>query len=176
MKSTYKAFLPMVAAVLALGAVSAAAQTTLPVKEDRAQLASDKSALQRQITRLEADEARLEFDTNSGRMSAESKDSYEVYRARHAVKAEEKQIAADKTAAFQMKAAKLQMKADKAALHRQVRRLELAEARLKADTREGKMAAESKDSTRVYQDGRIIKGEKKDIAADNAKLKTDQTK
>ena len=70
-------------------------------------------------------------------MSAMSKDAYEVYMGKQAVMGEAKDIVNDK-------AFSLQMKADKAALQRQIKRLEVAEARLKADKAEGKMAAESK--------------------------------
>ncbi len=150
-------------------AVAASVQPSPAVKEDQAQLKSDKAALHRQIKRLEADEARLKSDTASGKMSAESKDAYEVYQARQAIKGEKKDIAADK-------AASLQMRSDKTALHRQIKRLEAAEARPKADTEEGKMAAESKDAEKVYKDQQAIKGEKKDIAANKAKLNADQKK
>ena len=168
MKSIYKGCSPALAAAFAFAAITAFAQP-VTVKEDASQLKSDKAALQRQIKRIEADEARLKSDTASGRMSAESKDAYAVYQDWQAVKGEKKDIAADK-------AASLQMKSDKAALHRQIKRLESAEARLKADKAEGKMAAESKDSERVYKDQQAIKGEKKDIAADKAKLIADEKK
>lgn len=166
-KSIYKVCIPALAAAFAFAAVTATARPSLAVKEDAAQLKSDKAALERQIKRLDADEARLKSDTASGRMSAESKDAYEVYQDRQAVKGEKKDIAVDKVAS-------LQMKSDKAALHRQIKRLEAAEARLKADKAEGKMAAESKDSERVYKDQQAIKGEKKDIAADTTELNADQ--
>lgn len=161
--------LPGVAFAQGPKAPAVTAQPSLAVNEDAAQLKSDKAALQRQLKRLEADEARLKSDTASGRMSAESKDAWEVYQARQAVKGEKKDIAADK-------AVSLQMKSDKATLQRQIKRLEVAEARLKADTREGKMAAESKDAQKVYQDQQAIKGERKDFAADKAKLKVDEKK
>ncbi len=169
MKSIYKVFFSAVAAALAFAAVTAIAQPSQAVKEDQLQLKSDKAALQRQIKRLDADMARLKADTKEGKMSAESKDAYEVYRAKQAIKGEKKDIADDK-------AASLQMESDKAALQRQIKRLEAAEARLKADTKEGKMAAESKDSERVYKDKQAVKGEKKDIADDKAKLKADEKK
>ena len=47
---------------------------------------------------------------------------------------------------------------------------------MKADTKEGKMAAESKDAERVYKDQQNVKGEKKDIAGDKANLKAEQKK
>ena len=143
------------------------AQTSMASKEDAAQLKADKAALQRQLKRLDADEARLKSDTASGKMSAESKDAYEVYKTQEAVKGEKAAIAADKYGS-------LQMKADRAALHRQIKRLDAAEARLKADKKDGKMAAESKDSIQVYKDQQAIKGEKKDLATDKANIKADQ--
>lgn len=82
--------------------------------------------------------------------------------SKDAIKGEKKDIAADKQAS-------LQMQSDKAALQRQIKRLEVAEARLKAGTKEGKMAAESKDAENVYKDKQAIKGEKKDIATDQKK-------
>ena len=167
MKSISQSCMPVVAAAFACFAVTALAQSSPAVEEDAGQLTSDKAALQRQLKRVETDEARLEYDRNSGRMSAESKDAYEVYRDRQATKGEKKDIAADKTAS-------LQMKADKAALHRQIRRLEVAEARLKSDAASGKTAAESKDAERTYKDGQAIKGEKSAIVADKTKLKADQ--
>ena len=169
MKSIYRIGITAIAASIALSAVPAIATTFSPVKEDTAQLNADKSALQRQLRRLEGDETRLKEDTASGRMSAESRDAYEVYQDQQAIRGEKKAIASDK-------AASLQMQSDKAALQRQIQGLEVAEARLKADTREGRMAAESRDSEKVYQDQQAIKGEKMDIAADRKNLKGDEGK
>jgi len=169
MKSLYKICMPAFAAALAFTAITASAQPSLVVKDDAMQLKADKVALQRQISRLDADEARLAADTKSGRMSAESKDAYSVYQDQLAVKGEKKDMTIDKTAS-------LQMKADRAGLQRQVKRLELAEARLKADTKEGKMAAESKDAERVYLDKQAEKGAKKDISADLTRQIADQKK
>jgi hypothetical protein len=47
---------------------------------------------------------------------------------------------------------------------------------MKADKKEGKMAAESKDAEKVYKDKQAVKGQQKDIAADKANLKADQKK
>jgi len=168
-KSIHKTLLPAISAVFAFSAITAFAQPALTVREDAAQLKSDKVALHRQIRRLEADEARLKADTASGRMSAESKDAYEIYLDKQAANGEKKDIAADK-------AASLQMKEDKEALHRQLKRLELAEKRIKADAKEGKMAAESPDAERVYKDRQAMKAEKMEIAADQTKLKADEKK
>lgn len=168
-KTVYKACLPLISAVLAFSAVTAHAYSSPSIKGDQAQLASDKSALQREITRLDADDARLNADTTSGRMSAESKDAFSVYKDQQSVAGEKKDIAADKMGT-------LQMKSDKAALQREYKGLNLAEATLKTDTREGKMAAESPDAEKVYRDRQAIMGELKDIDADNAKLNTDKAK
>lgn len=151
MKAIKKIRLPALVAAFAFASITAFAQPTLEIKQDAVQLQSDKDALQRQLKRLATDEARLKSDTASGRMSAMSKDAYEVYKAEQAIKGGKKVIAADKEAAPQMKA-------DKAALQRQLKRLELAEARLKADKASGKMAAESKDSMKVYKDKQAVKG------------------
>jgi len=155
-------YLGCVTVAIACSGIAAAA-SPIAVRENAAQLKADEAALQRQLKRLQDDQATLKKDTVSGRMSAESKDAYAVYRAKEAVKGERKDIAADK-------AGSLQMKTDEDALHREVRRLELAEARLKADTQEGKMAAESADAERVYQDQLAVKAEQKQIMADKAKL------
>jgi hypothetical protein len=147
---------------------AATAQHALAVKEDAAQLRADKAALNRQLQRMEADEASLKADSAAGRMSAESRDAYAVYLDRQAIKGGKRDLSADK-------AASLQMREDKAALHRQIKRLEMAEARLKADTKEGKMAAVSKDAEKVYLDRQAAKAEAKQVAADKAKLKADQS-
>ena len=157
MRWTYKPCLCATVAAFALSA--AAAQPSLSVKEDTMQLKSDKASLQREVKRLDADEARLKADTASGRMSAESKDAFVVYQARQSVSGEKKQIGIDKEA-----------------LQRQIKRLELAEARLKADTEGGKMAAESKDAEKVYKDQQNVKEEKKVIVTDKSKLKADEKK
>jgi hypothetical protein len=169
MKSSSKIALRAIASAFAFTAVSAFAQSAPAVKEDAMQLRSDKAALQRQINRMDADEARLKSDTASGRMSAESKDAYSVYKQQLAIKGEKKDIADDK-------AFSLQMKLDKAGLQRQIKRLDVAEARLKADAKEGKMAAESKDADKVYKDQLTAAGEKKDVSADKASLKADEKK
>lgn len=167
-QSVCKASVAVLIAAFAINTGSALAQS-MAVKEDAAQLAADKAALHRQLKRLETDEARLKADTTSGKMSAESKDAYEVYKAQEAVKGEKAAVATDKDGS-------LQMKADKAALHRQIKRLEMADARLKSDKSSGKMVAESKDSMKVYSDQQAMKGEKKDIATDKTKLQADQKK
>jgi cell division protein FtsB len=154
------------AAVL-VSAVASAAIPFSPVRQDAAQLQADEAALQRQVKRLESDHATLEADTASGRMSATSEDAYQVYSATKAVSGEKKDIAADEPGS-------LQLKADKAALDRELRRLDAAEARLKADTAEGKMAAESADSERVYQDRQALKAEEAQVTDDVRKLGLDE--
>ena len=154
---------------MAIASGSVMAQSSLAVKEDAAQLRADKAALQRQIQRLDADEAKLKSDTASGRLSAQSKDAQEVYMAKEAIKGEQKAISHDK-------AGSLQMQSDKAALQRQMKLLEMAEARLKSDTAAGKMSAMSKDSEMAYKDQQAVKSEQKQVAADKAKLQADQKK
>lgn len=167
MKSNYLSYKGAAAAAIAFAAVGAFAQPSMYMKEDAAQMKEDKSALQRQIKRLDADEARLKSDASSGRMSAESRDAYAVYTGKQAVTGEKKDISADQEAGPQMKA-------DKAALQRQIKRLEVAEARLKSDTASGAMAAESKDAEKVYKDKGAIPAERKDIATDRSNMKADQ--
>lgn len=168
-KMIYKAWLPLISAVLAFSAVTASAHSSLPVKQDRAQLAADKASLQQEITRLDADVARQKADTASGRMSAESKDSFAVYQDQQRVAGEKKDIASDKPGT-------LQMKWDKAALRREIKQRKIAGATLKADTREGKMAAESPDAEKVYRDRQDIIGLLKDVDADKANLKADEAR
>lgn len=168
-KTIYKACLPLISAVFAFSAVTAFAYSSPLVKGDQAQLASDKASLQREITRLDANDASLNADSASGKMSAESKDAFAVYKDQQYVAGAKKDIAADKPGT-------LQMKSDKTALHRETRQLKVAEATLKTDTREGKMAAESPDAERVYRDRQAIIGQLKDIDADKATLKTDEAR
>ena len=59
-----------------------------------------------------------------------------------------------------------QLKADEASLARERAQQTTDAKALKSDKAGGKMAAESKDSMRVYRDKQAIKGEKKDIASD----------
>lgn len=59
-------------------------------------------------------------------------------------------------------------------MRREEKQLKTDQKTLRADTKAGKMAAESADAEKVYKDGRYIKGEEKEIAADKAKLKADQ--
>ena len=54
--------------------------------------------------------------------------------------------------------------------------LKADEAKEKADRAAGRMAAQSPDGERIYKDQQAIKGEKKDIVADAAKMKADQRK
>jgi hypothetical protein len=157
------------AIVVAVASVSgnAIAQGFTAAKEDAAQLQSDKAALQRQITRLDADEARLKSDTASGRMSAESKDAYQIYTGKQAIAGSKKDLGADKHGS-------MQMKSDRAALQRQIKRLDAAEARLKGDTDEGKMASMSRDSEKVFKDKQAVEGDKKAMAGDSTKMKADK--
>ncbi len=169
MKSIHTVCKSACAAVFAFASVAAIAQSSMAMKEDAAQLSADQAALQRQVKRLDVDEARLKSDTAAGRMSAESKDAYAVYTGRRALAGEKADIAADKEAGPQMKA-------DKAALQRQIRRLEVAEARAKSDAASGRMAAESRDAERVYKDKQAVGAEKKDLATDHSNMNADQKK
>jgi hypothetical protein len=95
MISIHKAWMPVAAVVLAFGAATAAAKTSLEVKGDQAQLMSDKAALQRYEKQMKADGATLRADTASGRMAAMSPDSESVYQDRRYIKGERKDIVAD---------------------------------------------------------------------------------
>ena len=161
--------MPVITAGFIFATATAIAEPSMAVKEDNAQMASDKAALQRLLKRLDADEAKLKADKASGKMAAESKDSEKVYKDQQAVKGAKAAITADVPGS-------LQMASDKAALQRALKRLEADEAMLKADKASGKMAAESKDSEKVYRDKQAIVGERKDIASDKAKPQADMKK
>lgn len=161
--------LPAVAAALALASLTAAAQPAAAVKQDALQLKADQEALQDELRQLKADEAKLESDAASGRMSATSSDSYEVYLDRRAIAGEKKDIARDRPGS-------LQMKTDREALDRQVAQLRLDEKHLKSDAAEGRLAATSPDAQRVYDDRQAIKAERIQIAADRARLRADEGK
>lgn len=161
--------LPAVAAALALASLTAAAQPAAAVKQDALQLKADQEALQDELRQLKADEAKLESDAASGRMSATSSDSYEVYLDRRAIAGEKKDIARDRPGS-------LQMKTDREALDRQVAQLRLDEKHLKSDAAEGRLAATSPDAQRVDDDRRAVKAERIQIAADRARLRADEGK
>lgn len=161
--------LPAVAVALALSSVTAAAQPAAAVKQDALQLKADKEALHGELRQLKADEAKLESDAASGRMSAMSSDSYEVYLDRRAIAGEKIDIARDKPGS-------LQMRADREALDRQVAQLRLDEKHLKSDAAEGRLAATSPDAQRVYDDRQAIKAERIQITADQARLRADERK
>lgn len=161
--------LPAVAAALALASLTAAAQPAAAVKQDALQLKADQEALQDELRQLKADEAKLESDAASGRMSATSSDSYEVYLDRRAIAGEKKDIARDRPGS-------LQMKTDREALDRQVAQLRLDEKHLKSDAAEGRLAATSPDAQRVDDDRRAVKAERIQIAADRARLQADEGK
>ena len=59
-----------------------------------------------------------------------------------------------------------QTKADASALARERAQLKVDEKTLRADTRSGRMAAESPDEEKLYRDRQAIKGEEKDLARD----------
>jgi len=69
-----------------------------------------------------------------------------------------------------------QLKADQYSVVREDAKAAKDETRLHKDKQEGRMAAQSKDSMRVYHDQQNLKGIKKDIASDHpasAQLKED---
>ena len=196
MKAIYKVSMPVLTAAIVFATVTAIAQPSKAVKADNAQMAvqmaAEKASLQRALKRLEADEATLKADKASGKMAAESTDSLNVYNDQQDVKGTKKVIADDKAKMradtkagkeenaqmkAQMKAQmQAQMASDKAGLQRVLKRLEADEATLKADKASGKMAAESPDSFKGYQDQQDVKGTKKVIADDKAKMQADTKK
>ncbi len=192
MKAIYKVSMPIITAAIIFATVTAIAQPSKAVKADNAQMAvqmaAEKASLQRALKRLEADEATLKADKASGKMAAESTDSLNVYNDQQDVKGAKKVITDDKSKMqadkkagkegnAQMKAQmQAQMASDKAGLQRVLKRLEADEATLKADKASGKMAAESPDSFKGYQDQQDVKGVKKVIADDKAKMQADTKK
>lgn len=154
--------------ILLAGAVSVHAQTSA-AQEDKAQLKSDQTALTQEQQKLKTDAAKLKSDRRSGRMAAESPDAERIYKDRQAVKGQKRALAADKPGS-------LQAGADRAAVKSESKALRAATKREKFDARHGRMAAESKDSYRVYQDHRAIAGEKKDIATDKIDVAADAKK
>lgn len=151
------------AATFALTAGPAVAGPSIARQEAQLQLKADQAGQASEQLKLKADEQTLKADTRSGRMAAESPDAEKVYRDQMYLKGEKKDLAADKSGS-------LQMKEDKTALASDRQQLKMDRTMLAADTRSGKMAAESKDADAVYNDHQYLRGEKKDIAADKAKL------
>lgn len=158
MQFKYRIGMRAIALAFAIGAATAGAQSALEIRQDRLQLQSDRAALQRQIARLAADEARLKADTASGKMSAQSKDAYAVYQAELAAKGAMDNVNAYTTASPQIRA-------DKAALQRQMRLLEIAEAKLKSAKASGLASAESKGSTEIARSQLDVKGAQKAVAS-----------
>jgi hypothetical protein len=71
-----------------------------------------------------------------------------------------------------------QTKADASALARERAQLQVDEKTLRADTRSGRMAAESPDEENIYKDRQAIRGEKTDVAGDkpgSLQRKSDRT-
>ena len=151
-------------AAYATAPVTPAAPPTVSIREAKAQLRSDEAALSTEQRQLRADEARLKADRAAGRLAGMSPDALKVYKDQKAIKEETKVIALDDPRS-------LQWKADKAALRIEEKLLAADKATLRADKIDGKMAAQSEDSEKAYQDLQSINGEKKDIAADRAKLR-----
>ena len=86
MKPVYRFSMHAVAAAFAFATVSAIAQTSPAVKDDKAQTKSDKAALKSEEKQLKADQAQMKKDKASGKMAAESKDSERVYKDQQAIK------------------------------------------------------------------------------------------
>lgn len=71
-----------------------------------------------------------------------------------------------------------QIKADQHALSQEKAQEEAAQSKLKADSKSGRMSAQSPDAEKVYKDQQDTKGLKKDLAADKSgspQMKTDKT-
>jgi hypothetical protein len=171
MKTTQKVIAGALAGAIILvsfgfAAVNAAAQSTA-VKEDQAQTKADDSALARERAQLQVDEKTLRTDTRSGRMTAESPDSENVYKDRQAIRGENKDIAGDRPGS-------LQRKSDRTALQREDESSNADAQKWAADTTSGRMSAESTDAEKVYRDQRAIRGQENAITADRGKLKADQ--
>lgn len=143
------------------GAASAA------VREDKAQLKEDHSALAQEKAQLKADRQTLEADSSAGKMAAESADAERLYKDHKYIRGERKDLARDT-------AGSLQQKADKTALAREDAQLKVDQKTLSADTWSGRMAAESPDAERVYKDRQAIKRQEKAISSDRAELTDDR--
>ena len=161
-KPLQKICLAAIAATFSLAGAPALAQYS-GSQEAQLQLKADHAALASERQQLKTDKTTLKADTRSGRMAAESKDSEKVYQDQQAIKGEKKVIAADAPDS-------LQLKEDKSALASAQRQLKADRKTLGTDSKYGKMAAESKDAESIYKDQLAVKGEKKDIAHDKAKL------
>jgi hypothetical protein len=155
---------PFAGAAYAVTPAATPAPAVVPVTEAKAQLKADEAALSAEERQWKADEAKSRADRTAGRLAGISPDARKVYEDQEAINAESKVIAADKPGT-------LQMKADRAALRIEEKLLVADKATLRADKAEGKMAAQSEDSERVYRDLQSINGEKRDIADDRARLK-----
>ncbi len=84
MKSMFKTGLTVLAAALSFAAVSALAQPSAAVTEDKAQLKTDQST--------------LKTDKSVGKLAAESKGSEKIYQDKQLTKADKNNIASDKAA------------------------------------------------------------------------------
>lgn len=85
----------MMLSSLGFTAGHALARSPLAAREDQAQLKADRQALAREQAQLRKDEQTFRSDKLSGKMAAESPDSYRVYKDEQAIKAQEKAIGAD---------------------------------------------------------------------------------
>jgi hypothetical protein len=157
----------MIFASLVFGASNAVAQSSAAANEDQAQRKADTSALSREKAQLKLDEKTLRSDTRSGRMAAESPDEEKIYRDRQAVSGARKDVAGDKPGS-------LQSESDTASLRRENEISNADARRWAADSKSGRMAAESPDAEKVYRDQQTVEGEENAIATDRARLKADQ--
>jgi hypothetical protein len=155
---------PFAGAAHATAPAAPAAPSTVSTKAAKAQLQADEAALSAEEMQLRADEAKQKADRAAGRLAGMSPDALKVYKDQQAIERQTKVIALDEPRS-------LQWKADRAALRIEEKLLAADKAALRTDKIDGKMAAQSEDSERVYQDLQSINGEKKDIAADRAHLR-----
>jgi len=167
-KSLRSQWLLALAAAFAVTSSAALAQPQ-PAREDRAQLAADQSALAREAAQLEHDQTTLKADSMAGKMAAESKDDLKVYEDIQAINGENEAVANDLPGSGQMSS-------DMAALQREERQLDADRIVLKANTRDGRMAAVSADGDRVYNDRLAIEAQKNRIATDRTKVAVDENR
>jgi uncharacterized membrane protein YkoI len=152
---------------LAFAAGATPAQSSAAIKEDQVQLKANERALTIEEALLRGDRDTLKADLQSGRMSAMSEDSEQLYKDQQYIKGEQKDIARDKPGSPQMKS-------DQQALRREETQLASDQMTQRADARAGRMSAVSDDGERVYRDQQAIKAQEKQILAYRAKLSSDQ--
>ena len=152
---------------LGLVVYKAVGESPVVASENQTQTKADESALARERAQLRSDQTTLGADSRSGRLAAESPDEQKVYEDRQAIKGEKADIARDEPGS-------LQQRSDRAALQREQTKLKADANTWAADTRAGRMAAESADAESVYRDQQAIKGQENALAADRATSNTDR--